>query len=108
WPGNVRELELLLERACNTQQSSKLTPEMVDAWINAPLPFEVTNSGVTLALMERQLIEATFSRCAGNRELTAQTLQIGLRTLSGKLRDYGYPPRGGPGSNQLSREREAA
>ena len=108
WPGNVRELELLLERACTTQQSSKLTPDMVDAWINAPLPFEVTNSGVTLAQMERQLIEATFARCAGNRELTAQTLQIGLRTLSGKLRDYGYPPRGGPGSNQLSREREAA
>ena len=108
WPGNVRELELLIERACTTQQSARLTPEMVDAWINAPLPFEATNSGVTLAQMERQLIEATFSRCAGNRELTAQTLQIGLRTLSGKLRDYGYPPRGGPGSNQLSREREAA
>lgn len=108
WPGNVRELELLLERACSMQQGSKLTPEMVDAWINAPLPFEVTSSGVTLAQMERQLIEATFARCAGNRELTAQTLQIGLRTLSGKLRDYGYPPRGGPGSNQLSREREAA
>lgn len=108
WPGNVRELELLLERACTMQHSSKLTPEMVDAWMNAPMPFEVTNSGVTLAQMERQLIEATFARCAGNRELTAQTLQIGLRTLSGKLRDYGYPPRGGPGSNQLSREREAA
>lgn len=108
WPGNVRELELLLERACQVQQSSKLTPEMVDAWVNAPLPFEVTNSGVTLAQMERQLIEATFARCAGNRELTAQTLQIGLRTLSGKLRDYGYPPRGGPGSNQLSHERDAA
>ncbi len=108
WPGNVRELELLLERACNMQQSSKLTPEMVDAWINAPLPFEVTNSGVTLAQMERQLIEATFARCAGNRELTAQTLQIGLRTLSGKLRDYGYPPRGGPGSNLIVRDREAA
>lgn len=108
WPGNVRELELVLERACTSQQGSKLTPEMVDVWMNAELPFETSHSGVTLAQMERQLIEATFARCAGNRELTAQTLQIGLRTLSGKLRDYGYPPRGGPGSNQLSRERDAA
>ena len=108
WPGNVRELELLLERACHVQASSKLTPEMVDTWMKAPLPFTASNSGVTLAQMERQLIEATFARCAGNRELTAQTLQIGLRTLSGKLREFGYPPRGGPGSNQLHPEREAA
>ena len=108
WPGNVRELELLLEQACTVQQGSKLTPEMVDTWLKAgPQPTELS-SGVTLAQMERQLIEATFARCAGNRELTAQTLQIGLRTLSGKLRDYGYPPRGGPGSNQLSGQRDAA
>ena len=26
-----------------------------------------------------------------------------LRTLSGKLREYGYPPRGGPGSNREAR-----
>ncbi len=54
---------------------------------------------MTLAEMERKLIESTFARCNGNREKTAQILQIGLRTLSGKLREYGYPPRGGPGSN---------
>ena len=109
WPGNVRELELLLERACAMQQGSKLTPEMVDAWLNAASqPLEPGRCGVTLEQMERQLIEATFTRCAGNRELTAQTLRIGLRTLSGKLRDYGYPPRGGPGSNQLSQQRDAA
>lgn len=108
WPGNVRELELLLERACTLQRGTKLTPEMVDAWLSAAPQVSELSTGITLAQMERQLIEATFARCAGNRELTAQTLQIGLRTLSGKLRDYGYPPRGGPGSNQLSRERDAA
>lgn len=108
WPGNVRELELLLERACTLQLGAKLTPEMVDAWLSAAPQMSEHAAGVTLAQMERQLIEATFARCAGNRELTAQTLQIGLRTLSGKLREYGYPPRGGPGSNQLSRERDAA
>lgn len=108
WPGNVRELELLLERACTLQRGTKLLPEMVDAWLSAAPEAAEHSVGVTLAQMERQLIEATFARCAGNRELTAQTLQIGLRTLSGKLREYGYPPRGGPGSNQLSRDRDAA
>lgn len=108
WPGNARELELLLERACTVQQGTRLTPEMVDAWLQAAPAEADLSTGVTLAQMERQLIEATFARCAGNRELTAQTLQIGLRTLSGKLRDYGYPPRGGPGSNQLSQQRDAA
>jgi hypothetical protein len=34
-------------------------------------------------------------------------LQIGLRTLSGKLREYGYPPRGGPGSNRRHELRAA-
>ena len=57
---------------------------------------------LTLREMERKLIEATFNRFGGNREQTAKALQIGLRTLSGKLREYGYPPRGGPGSNKTA------
>ena len=75
---------------------------MIEPWLT---PRDVTEEeadglpGLTLAEMERKLIEATFNRFAGNREKTAKALQIGIRTLSGKLREYGYPPRGGPGSN---------
>jgi DNA-binding NtrC family response regulator len=58
--------------------------------------------------MERKLIETTFARWGGNRERTAQSLGIGLRTLSGKLREYGYPPRGGPGSNLNPSQSRAA
>jgi DNA-binding NtrC family response regulator len=58
--------------------------------------------------MERRLIETTFARCGGNRERTAKALKIGLRTLSGKLREYGYPPRGGPGSNREQSHDKAA
>ena len=65
-------------------------------------------SGMTLREMERKLIETTFARCGGNRERTATILRIGLRTLSGKLREYGYPPRGGPGSNMKPREQRKA
>jgi DNA-binding NtrC family response regulator len=102
WPGNVCELENVIERACALDWGSKLTTAMIEPWLT---PREVTEEeadalpGLTLAEMERKLIEATFNRFAGNREKTAKALQIGIRTLSGKLREYGYPPRGGPGSN---------
>jgi two-component system response regulator HydG len=63
---------------------------------------------MSLREMERKLIESTFARCEGNRERTAQALQIGLRTLSGKLREYGYPPRGGPASKWKATHLKAA
>lgn len=49
--------------------------------------------GITLEEMERMLIEETFRRCKGHRGKTAETLKIGVRTLNGKLREYGYAPR---------------
>ncbi|MBI1345887.1 sigma-54-dependent Fis family transcriptional regulator [bacterium] len=98
WPGNMSELEHVIERACTVNPSRKLTAAMLEPWLGTGLDDEPP-AGLTLATMERQLIESTFARFAGNREKTAKTLQIGIRTLSGKLREYGYPPRGGPGSN---------
>jgi DNA-binding NtrC family response regulator len=109
WPGNVRELENLIDRACALDRGPRLSVEMVRPWLLA------TGSGahslavgLSLREMERKLIESTFSRLGGNRERTAAELQIGIRTLSGKLREYGYPPRGGPGSNQVRIEQRAA
>ena len=49
--------------------------------------------GLSLHEMERKLIEATLERFDGHRAKTAEALGIGLRTLSGKLREYGYAPR---------------
>ncbi len=49
--------------------------------------------GLSLEEMERRLIEATLEHFAGHRAKTAKALGIGLRTLSGKLRQYGYAPR---------------
>ena len=101
WPGNVRELQNVVERACTVEVGGMITAEDLRAWLQNDSPEEanVESAGMTLREMERKLIESTFARCNGNRERTAQILKIGLRTLSGKLREYGYPPRGGPGSN---------
>lgn len=98
WPGNLRELESVIERACMMDSSRRLTAALLEPWMTVTATDDVP-CGLTLQEMERRLIETTFARFAGNREKTAKALQIGIRTLSGKLRDYGYPPRGGPGSN---------
>lgn len=100
WTGNLRELYTVLRNTAIVSKGNDITADMLQAWLAKP---EVTDGTdvprMTLADMERQLIETTFTRCGGNREKTASSLDIGLRTLSGKLREYGYPPRGGPGSN---------
>jgi DNA-binding NtrC family response regulator len=101
WPGNLRELENVIERAVSLDDGGLLTAEVLRPWIARPLDANAEESSkLSLREMERKLIETTFARCQGNREQTARLLQIGIRTLSGKLREYGYPPRGGPGSNQ--------
>jgi DNA-binding NtrC family response regulator len=99
WPGNARELENVIARCCSLTNAPVISAEEIEPWLeqtdeSTELP------GLTLREMERKLIEATFNRFGGNRELTAKALKIGIRTLSGKLREYGYPPRGGPGSNR--------
>jgi DNA-binding NtrC family response regulator len=103
WTENIRELKNVLNRACSLFIGGEVTAEMLRPWLENSLQESVEEPGLTLAEMERKLIEATFNRYAGNREMTAKALQIGLRTLSGKLREYGYPPRGGPGSNRIRR-----
>ncbi|MAT15746.1 MAG: hypothetical protein CMJ46_10820 [Planctomyces sp.] len=102
WLGNETELRSVLYKTCALNPGRLLSAELIRPWISGDDAGQ-EHAGLTLKEMERKLIETTFNRFGGNREKTAQALQIGLRTLSGKLREYGYPPRGGPGSN-LPRE----
>ncbi|MCA9080750.1 MAG: sigma-54-dependent Fis family transcriptional regulator [Planctomycetaceae bacterium] len=100
WTGNVREVENVISRCCSIAATSELVNAAdLEPWLEAT-ENDAEDPGLTLREMERKLIEATFNRFGGNRELTAKALKIGIRTLSGKLREYGYPPRGGPGSNR--------
>jgi DNA-binding NtrC family response regulator len=95
WPGNVRELENLVERACVLDPGPVLKPENLRPWLSDNGEADVdVGAGLTLKQMERKLIEATLRQCHGHRVRTAEALGIGVRTLTGKLRTYGYPPRG--------------
>ncbi len=106
WPGNVRELENIVTRASVLTTTGRLTADELRRWLAAgsgergaaspgsmlPTPSSLS-PGVSLEEMERRLIEATLARFGGHRARTAQALGIGIRTLSGKLRQYGYAPR---------------
>ena len=96
----------MIDSACSVEVGTHLTAEMIRPWLAGNAGDG--SAGTSLRQMERKLIETTFTRCGGNRERTARVLQIGIRTLSGKLREYGYPPRGGPGSNCKAVEVKAA
>jgi DNA-binding NtrC family response regulator len=102
WPGNVRELQNIITRACVLNQGAPIAAGELRPWLRtagvAPATIadghtDTFPDEVTLDEMERRLIVATLKRCDGHRAKAAEKLGIGLRTLSGKLRAYGYAPR---------------
>jgi len=100
WPGNVRELENVATRATVLNLGLPVTADELRPWLidsDAPRqqlsPEASLPTGLSLEQMEQRLIEATLERFDGHRAKSAEALGIGLRTLSGKLRQYGYAPR---------------
>jgi DNA-binding NtrC family response regulator len=100
----VRELENLVTRASvlsigRAISSSDLRPWLMEPAGGAAAAGAVKSSHDALAVgtklddMERRLIEATLEHFAGHRAKAAQALGIGIRTLTNKLRQYGYAPR---------------
>jgi transcriptional regulator with PAS, ATPase and Fis domain len=104
WPGNVRELQNVITRACVLNTGAPIAAGQLRPWlrngeqIGAAEPPSVRQPselplGLTLDEIERRMIVATLERFDGHRAKTAEALGIGIRTLSGKLRSYGYAPR---------------
>jgi DNA-binding NtrC family response regulator len=115
WPGNVRELDNLMTRASVLSLDDTIDAELLQDWIQHDSSTEDANnihasshSTSTISIstqsdnplsmqeMERKLIESTLDRFEGHRAKTAEALGIGVRTLSGKLKLYGYSPRSKP------------
>jgi len=95
WPGNVRELKNLLESLVVTVPGSTIEAgDLPPAIRGEKVPEGIlpqAEPGVSLRDMEKELIRRTLARADGNRTRTARILQIGIRTLQRKIKEYGLP-----------------
>ena len=93
WPGNVRELQNAVERAVVLSRNARLDvddfpldpsrPRLAGAAdVSVPV-------GTTVAQAERELILRTLEHSNQNRTHAAKILDISVRTLRNKLKEYG-------------------
>jgi DNA-binding NtrC family response regulator len=95
WPGNVRELQNVVERAvilCG--DSGMLEPAHLGLVVaDVPAVSSVTATGAggrlsTLNEVEKRHIISAVEQCHGNRTHAAKLLDISIRTLRNKLKEY--------------------
>ncbi len=100
WPGNVRQLRNIVESAVIFHSGeeidvSDLPPEIVGAQPPTAIPAGGspsvavdTGAPMTMAQLEKTAILEALKRSRGHRGEAAQELEIGLRTLQRKLKQY--------------------
>ncbi len=92
WPGNVRELQNAIERAVVLSEGQRITASDF-SFVTAPRPLRNggggrLRAGMTVAQMEKELIFKTLEGCNDNRTRAAELLDISVRTLRNKLKEY--------------------
>ena len=85
WPGNVRELKNVLERAVILSKGEELDMTKV---LVSDRPQKERFSG-KLVDMEKRAIEDALEQTGGNRKQAADVLDISLRALQYKIKEYG-------------------
>jgi len=95
WPGNVRQLKNIIESLVVFHQGDLVTEEDLPADFRpgggafSELPVQPSaGSPRTMDEIERQAILETLARTNGHRAKAAEILDIGLRTLQRKLKEY--------------------
>ncbi len=91
WPGNVRELENYLEKALIFSHGETL--ELPPLRLRATNPTQMNPDDYSLKVASRRLeedyIRKALVKTEGNRTQAAALLEISLRSLMYKLKDYG-------------------
>lgn len=104
WKGNVRELRNLMTRVATLlpQGSSKVLPvhilphldEFIETFYRNPSPSQIDEPGVFIPLgtpfdkIEEMVIRETLRYTNGNRTKAAKLLNISVRTIRRKLKQY--------------------
>jgi transcriptional regulator with PAS, ATPase and Fis domain len=90
WPGNVRELENALESAMALAEGDIIEAKYLPSFLLInPLEhidFYQIPKDLTLADIEKRVIEQTLKRTNENKTQAAKLLHIGLRTLQRKIK----------------------
>jgi len=91
WPGNVRELANVIERACVLGLGPDVAADDIRGWLDTPSNRDdgTLRPGMKIEEAERILIERTLAKFGGHRARTADSLGIGLRTLTNKIKKWG-------------------
>jgi two-component system response regulator HydG len=90
WPGNVRELENAIERAVVLCEGEQIDDEHLPQGSLASSEIDpVSLPGSTLADLERYAILSTLASVEGSSAKTAEILEVSIRTIQYRLREYG-------------------
>ena len=94
WPGNVRQLENFIEQAIVLAEGDVLTERDLFTHDSAArsatpvVPTDTYEPGLPLREVERRHILRTLQKVGGNRTEAARQLQISVRCLQYKLKEY--------------------
>ncbi|MBI3392306.1 MAG: sigma-54-dependent Fis family transcriptional regulator [Nitrospirae bacterium] len=98
WPGNVRELRNVIERAIILENAQFILPAHLPPEIASPGPpapeargtIVVTEQGVSLEEVEKELIGQALKLAAGNQVKAARLLHLTRDVLRYRMKKYGY------------------
>ena len=97
WPGNVRELRNVIERAIILENAPSILPTHLPP--RSYLPFlrrrrnggiVVTEKGVSLEEVEKDLIGQALNLAAGNQVKAARLLHLTRDVLRYRMKKYGF------------------
>ena len=96
WPGNVRELRNVVERAVLLSGDGEIGAEAFAGVLQAPgagpsldaHPFVLPEAGLSLADLERDLLQQALDRTEGNRTRAAALLGLTRDTLRYRLEKF--------------------
>jgi DNA-binding NtrC family response regulator len=91
WPGNVRELKNVIERAVLVEADDLIRPEHLMLSRDAITPsaeLQLDLTDLSIAGMERKLIEFVLREKGGHKGQAARALAINRSTLYNKIKEY--------------------
>ena len=96
WPGNVRELENAIERAVVMCEGPKIGLEHLPVQKTAASGGDLTMfvPGLTMAEIERIVIQKTFEATGRSTLKTAEQLGVSRRKIQYKLKEWGLTQEG--------------